>query len=123
MGVTSDIVACGLIVGDSAMNNRVLCQLEFAGATDRFQVSAYTYAGSYITRGAVQTGMGSVIYLRIVRDGSNNNSFYYSSNGLNWLLIATQSLTYTAAKAGLRFDPSPSAVTTNAAIDWIGSDV
>jgi hypothetical protein len=112
----------GLLVGDSAMNNRCLNNFTYNGGTDRFEINVYTYAGgSYTQRGVVQYGMGSVVYLRIVRDGSNNNSFYWSSDGLLWLLIATQALTYTAAKAGLRI--SGNSVVTNAAIDYIRSDV
>lgn len=119
--LSSNIVAVGILVGDSAMNNRCVISLEYTGASDRYQVSAYTYAGSYTQRGASQLNVGNAVYLRIVRDGSNNNSLYFSSDGVTWLLIATQALTYTAAKAGFRFIAS--SLTSSFACDWIRSDV
>jgi len=104
------------------MNNRVFIGLTFDGATDRYVIQAFTYAAStYTQRGATNTGMSNSVYLRIVRDGSNNNSFYWSADGITWILVATQALTYTAANAGLRL--TPGSITTTVACDWIRSDV
>lgn len=122
IGTGAGTPAVGLIVGDSAMNNRLLIELEYPGANDRFIISAYTYASSTLTqRGASILHTTNFIYLRIVRDGSNNNSFYFSNDGLTWTLIATQALTFTAAKAGIRM--AANSVVTNAAIDWIRANV
>lgn len=122
LGTTNAAPSIGLIVGDSAMNNRAAILLLFEGNTENWQVKGYTYASStYTQRGATSTIGVSELYLRIVRDGSNNNSFYYSMDGKVWLLIATQALTYTAAKAGLRL--TPASVITNVAVDWIRSNV
>ena len=122
VGTSATAVGVGLIAGDSAMNNRVFIGLTFDGATDRYVIQAFTYASStYTQRGATNTGMSNSVYLRIVRDGSNNNSFYWSADGITWILIATQALTYTAANAGLRL--TPGSITTTIACDWIRSDV
>lgn len=118
LGTSASLPACGLVVGDSAMNNRGMILFYFSGTNDRFQVDAYTFASStYTQRGASNLGMGSTVYLRITRDGSNNLSFYWSSDGILWNLIATQALTFTAAKAGLRL--APASIVTNVAVDWI----
>jgi hypothetical protein len=63
----------------------------------------------------------NTMYLRLVRDGSNNCSFYTSTDGMCWHLIATQSHTLTVAKAGLSL--SAASITINVAVDWIRSDV
>lgn len=113
---------CGLIVGDSAMNNRVLVTISYLGTSDRFQVDMFTYAsGTYTQRGATNVIGSNHVYLRIKRDGSNNNSCYYSLDGITWQLIETTALTYTAAKAGLRF--AAQSIVTNVAVDWIRSNV
>jgi hypothetical protein len=114
----------GLVVGDSAMNNRVLLffGLDTSLAPDALTISAYSYASStYTLRGSAVHHSNSTVYLRIVRDGSNNNSFYWSSNGIMWAFIVTQALTYTAAKAGLRV--SAGSAVQKIAVDWIRSDV
>lgn len=122
VGTSASVPSCGLTVGDSSMANRVMVAFEYTGASDRFQVSAYTYAASTFTqRGATNSGLSNSVYLRIVRDGSNNNSFYWSADGITWTLIATQAFTFTAAKAGFRL--TPSSLVTNVAVDWIRSDV
>jgi hypothetical protein len=113
-----------LIVGDSAMNNR--CRLSLALDTsltpDAAVINAHTYAAStYTQRGASVQAGGNNAYLRITRDGSNNNSFYWSTDGITWVFIATQSLTYTAAKAGISLILGSQNV--RVAVDWIRSDV
>lgn len=119
-GTSTALPACGLVVGDSAMNNRVLVLLYFSGSNDRYQIDAYTFTSStYTQRGASNTGMANCVYLRITRDNSNNVSMYWSSDGITWLLIATQSFTYTQAKVGLRL--APASITTTVAVDWIRS--
>jgi hypothetical protein len=126
MGMDAIVAGAGasLIVGDSAMNNR--CRLSLAldtsVAPDATVINAHTYAAStYTQRGASVQAGGNNAYLRITRDGSNNNSFYWSTDGITWVFIATQSLTYTAAKAGISLILGSQNV--RVAVDWIRSDV
>jgi hypothetical protein len=126
MGMDAIVAGAGasLIVGDSAMNNR--CRLSLALDTsltpDAAVINAHTYAAStYTQRGASVQAGGNNAYLRITRDGSNNNSFYWSTDGITWVFIATQSLTYTAAKAGISLILGSQNV--RVAVDWIRSDV
>ena len=122
VGTSASSIIAGLVVGDSAMNNRVVCGLSFVGSSDTWIIQAYTYVpSSYTQRGANNVVGTNEIYLRIVRDGSNNVSFYYSRDGNIWLLIVTQAFTFTAQKAGVRI--SPSSLTETVAIDWIRSNV
>lgn len=121
MGTNANGAGAGLIVGASAMNNFCMIQLIFDGTTEQWQIKAYTYASGYTQRGATSVIGHNSVYFRITRDGSNNNSFYYSLDGLTWLLVATQALTYTTAKAGLRL--APDSQVTSVAVDWIRSDV
>jgi hypothetical protein len=126
MGMDAIVNGAGasLIVGDSAMNNR--CRLSLALDTsltpDAPVINAHTYASStYTQRGASVQAGGNTAYLRITRDGSNNNSFYWSTDGITWVFIATQALTYTAAKAGISLILGSQNV--RVAVDWIRSDV
>jgi hypothetical protein len=126
MGMDAIVNGAGasLIVGDSAMNNR--CRLSLALDTsltpDAPVINAHTYASStYTQRGASVQAGGNNAYLRITRDGSNNNSFYWSADGITWVFIATQALTYTAAKAGISLILGSQNV--RVAVDWIRSDV
>jgi hypothetical protein len=122
VGTSASGPAAGLVVGDVTLANRLLIIILYDGATDKYVLDAYTYtASTYTQRGARnQIGINS-IYLRFVRDGSNNCSFYHSFDGLTWLLVATQSFTFTCAKAGIRV--AAASLTTNVAVDWIRSDV
>jgi hypothetical protein len=122
VGTSASTIAGGLIVANSDLTSRVFVEIEFAGASDRWVVGAYTYTAATPTlRGAAQGDLSNSEYLRIKRDGSNNVSFYYSGDGLTWLLIATQSFTFTAALAGIILVPA--SLTTEIAVDWIRSDV
>ena len=94
----------GIFVCDSSapITNGVMLVLVYANATRVFNVIAYTCAATTFTaRGSIHNVGRNEIYLRITRDGSNNNSFYYSSNGLLWQLVATQALTFTVADFGV----------------------
>lgn len=123
LGTGAGEPGAGLTAGDTTMANRVYAQISYLGTADNYRISMFTYASSTFTlRGAANIiGGQNFAYLRIVRDGSNNNTFYYSMDGLTWLLVATQALTYTAAKAGLRV--AAASVVTTVAVDWIRSDV
>jgi hypothetical protein len=122
VGTSASTIAGGLIVANSGLTDRVFIEIEFAGASDRWVVGAYTYTAATPTlRGAAQGDLSNSEYLRIKRDGSNNVSFYSSHDGLTWLLIATQSFTFTAALAGIILVPA--SLTTEIAVDWIRSSV
>lgn len=104
--------------GDGAL---LLFGLNSAGTP--WKVHAYTMVGGTITqRGTTVTGLPSEVYLRIARDGSNNNSFYVSCDGKLWVLIATQALTYTVASIGVRTNEGNSSA-YYAAIDWLRTNV
>lgn len=122
VGTSASTIAGGLIVASSGLSNRAFIEIEYAGASDRFIVAAYTYTGGVATqRGASQGDLSNCEYLRIKRDGSNNVSFYVSHDGLTWLLIATQSFTFTPAAAGIVLVPA--SLTTEIAVDFIRSTV
>jgi hypothetical protein len=122
VGTSASGPAAGLVVGDTTLANRLLIILLFDGATDKHVLDAYTYtASTYTQRGARNQIGTNFIYLRLVRDGSNNCSFYYSMDGLTWVLVATQSFTFTADKAGIRI--AAASLVTNVAVDWIRSNV
>lgn len=113
----------GMIVTDSGNNNRLLLQLIEDDTNKRYMVQAYTYASSsYTQRGSNWICGVNEIHLRIVRDGSNNASFYWSADGWAWQLIATQSLTLTVANIGVRISAS-GAITYYGFLDWLRTDV
>lgn len=95
--------AFGLHVGNSDNTSRLFCTVQYTFNTGVLVAQAYTYAtGSYTQRGSTITIPCGATYLRIVRDGSNNCSFYWSPTGTIWNLIATQSHTLTVANIGYR---------------------
>lgn len=114
---TSDGV--GLIITDSGHNNRLALFAVLSGV-----VRAFTYASaSYTQRGTDKTyNITEELWLRIVRDGSNNCSFYYSRNGNIWHHINTVAFTLTVANIGLVVTTS-SATDSYALVDWIRTDV
>jgi hypothetical protein len=114
----------GLHIGDSGNSNRLLLSVAYAFDTNATTIAASTYAaGSYIQRGATVTiGTPKPVYLRITRDASNNNSFYWSTNGVLWNFIATQALTLTVDNIGLRVVGNLTAG-FQGAIDWMRTSV
>jgi hypothetical protein len=122
LGTSTSQVYVGLAVYNTGTDAGILLLFRYLGSSDQYQLLAYTRASSTSTqRGATQVVGGNFVYLRLVRDGSNNCSFYWSLDGLTWLLIVTQSHTFTPAKAGLIV--LASSVVTNVAVDWIRADV
>lgn len=112
----------GLMITDSGNNNRALVQVSYTLNTGASTVSAFTYAAStYTQRGSNLTVPTVPMYLRITRDGSNNVSFYWSTNGVLWNFIATQSFTFTVANIGLRVQAV--SVASEVAIDWLRTSV
>lgn len=108
----------GLHIGDSGNSNRISLTV------DTTTIEAFTYAAAaYTQRGSTHAiDSTDFIYLRIVRDGSNNVSFYFSKNGIIWKLIATQSFTLTIANIGIRVT---NGTTTDSycILDWLRTDV
>lgn len=115
------IAIIGLHIGNSDNSIRLMTQI--TSATTGYSVQAYTYAsGTYTGRGSAWTVAMNQVYLRITRDGSNNCSFYWSSNGLVWQFVATQAHTLTVANLGFRLLSSASG-TVVAAVDWLRTSV
>lgn len=93
----------GLVITSSSHSNRLLLMFSSDQASQRMYVAAYTYSGSYTARGSVWYMHGvNDMYLRITRDGSNNISWFWSSNGITWQRIATASFSLTVANIGFR---------------------
>jgi hypothetical protein len=120
---TSDITnlantAAGFLITDADDSDFVLVNM------NNGNVSAFTFTASTLTQrgNSIPTDQTSWVYARIVRDGSNNVSFYHSANGVIWSLIATQAFTFTVAGIGVR---AAGADTPDSymAIDWLRTDV
>lgn len=115
------IAIIGLHIGNS--DNSLRAMVQFTSGLAGCAVQAYTYASSTFTqRGSAWVIATNQVYFRITRDGSNNVSFYWSSNGLMWQFIATQSLAITVANIGFRLQSSASG-TVVAAVDWLRTSV
>lgn len=115
----------GLHIGESGNTSRLLIHQAVDVANLRANIQANTYAtGSYTQRGSTWLNMplNGPIYFRITRDGSNNCSFYWSTNGFLWQLVATQSFTLTVANIGFRIDQG-AATAAYYAVDWLRTDV
>lgn len=125
--VTTGTHQIGIHIGDSGNSNRVTVNFEYTtGSPVSCSVKAYTYASAtYTQRGQTfSVPFGAPFYLRITRDGSNNVSFWFSLNGLVWMLIATQSFTFTVANIGFRTSvPNNSGAVVTTAVDWLRTDV
>ncbi len=112
----------GLHVGDSGDNNRLLVFIKWDSASPSvpLTIGAYTYTASTLTQRGASWGLSGnngPIYTHIARDGSNNCSFYFSVNGIDWQLIATQSFSITVADRGYRIDQS-NAAAAYYIVDW-----
>lgn len=93
----------GLLIANTAGDQRVLVQLTYESGNSRFVVGAYTRSGSSYTQTGTTRIVGTNdIYLRIDRDGSNNMGFYYSTNGIMWTRINQVSFTMTVNLIGYR---------------------
>lgn len=113
----------GLEVHNSDSSNRALVWAAIqASPYAQVAFSCYTYASSsYTLRGSAVTTYGNYFYVRLVRDGSNNISYYYSHDGKMWIGIVTFSFTMTVAKIGYRF--STVAANTAFVSDWLRTNV
>lgn len=112
----------GLMIGNSGHTDRVILLIQTT-VSGFGAVKAFTFTSSaYTQRGATATTIPTAgpVWLRITRDGSNNVSFYFSSNGMIWQFIATQAFSFTVAELGFEFAPTNE---TRLAIDWLRTDV
>lgn len=109
VGADGDVASGGLFITDSAAIGSatgalVLFEVDITGAT--MQVKAFTDAsGTFTQRGSTwAVGMRDYMYVKITRDASNNLGLYFSANGRSgsWVRIASQALTFTVAKIGVR---------------------
>lgn len=118
--------AFGLLINDnaSADGNGAFIRMVVTPGSQLRQVQAYTYAsGTPTQQGGTWTVGCSHIYFRITRDGSNNVSFYFSTDGLGWQLIATQSHTFTPSRIGYSLAMSNSGDVMEAFVDWLRTSV
>ena len=125
-GTLTDTQSAGLLINDnaSADGNGVLLWLTITPASVNYTLRAYTYASSAPTqRGGAWTLGSNVVYLRHVRDGSNNCSFYFSMDGLAWQLISTVSFTFTPSLIGVKGGISNSSDVLEAFVDWLRTSV
>lgn len=88
-------------IGNAGDTNRTIIGIS-RSATNNYGVFAFTYTGGVFTQRGTTVPLGGTMhgFFKMTRDGSNNVSFYWSSNGYNWLLIATQAFTFTPAAIG-----------------------
>lgn len=116
-------VACW--IGDNANNNGVFVSFELTGNNpNTMGVIAYTdAAGSYVKRGNTWPVGGTDVYIRITRDASDNVSFYWSTNGMVWSLIATQNFAVTVARIGFRVNSVTAGKFIYVACDWLRTSV
>lgn len=115
----------GLLIMNSDNSTRALIQTAGQTSAPPFypNVQAYTFASAtYTQRGANWTLGSSSVYLRIVRDGSNNLTFMYGTDGIGWLTVAVQALTFTVARIGFRVLGYTGA-TAYFACDWLRMNV
>lgn len=96
-------------IGNAGDTSRTIIGIS-RSATNNYGVFAYTYASSTFTQRGTTIPLGGTMhgFFKMTRDGSNNVSFYWSSNGYNWLLIATQAFTFTVATIGYLFSTGAS---------------
>lgn len=111
----------GLYIANSDASKRLLvCQYGYnVGAN--LGIQAFTWGGTWSQIGVTHWGNG-MLYLRISRDGGNNCSFWYSANGLVWVLIGTAAYEITVAKIGF-WTTAGGAINYEAVTDWLRTDV
>lgn len=118
-------LSIGVWIGDSANSNGVIQTIDILQNSPReFTTSAYTVAtGAFTQRGVSHLIGCTTIYFRITRDGSNNVSFYWSTNGHIWVFVATQNFTLTVARIGFRLNSVTGGKSLYVACDWLRTSV
>jgi hypothetical protein len=118
---SSGAAEVNFLVGDSALSNYVRVGLQFdsSAPTTPYNIYCYSYNGSFTQRGSMFKALTGEIYLRIVRDASNNFSVYYSTHGKSWIFITTFAFTITAAKIGYAIFNGSSGTVAEIIVDWL----
>lgn len=124
---TSDQSSWGIAcwIGDNANSNGVNISFELTSiAPNVMGILAYTVAtGAFTQRGNTWTLNKTDAYIRITRDASDNVSFYWSTNGMVWTLIATQNFALTVARIGFRINSVTGGKFVYIACDWLRTSV
>ena len=117
----ADVGLC--VFDDTVPTNGAMIIMSLLRASNIFRIASYTYAATILTqRGSNWDLTAGKVYFRIVRDGSNNVSFFHSVDGWAWVMQATFNIVFTAAKIGIRFYSS---VTSDKHLycDWLRTSV
>jgi hypothetical protein len=112
----------GFIITDSGSNNRVLLNRTYDVTNQRFEALGYTYAGGSYTSRTANVLYAFARYFQITRDGSNNLSWWWSIDGLDWIIMGTFSFSMTVANIGYRVAHQGSGATTFHS-DWLRTSV
>lgn len=112
----------GLHIQDSTNANFLWLRIFGTTGSCLFRVQAFSFTASTYTQRGGDWSTTSDVYLRIIRDGSNNVTYYWSSDGFAWIFIATVSFTFTVNKIGYH-----SFIDNGAQyeyfVDWLRTDV
>jgi hypothetical protein len=107
-------------VSSTGRSQRIIVGYQQQSGRGNAQFTTYTWnGGSYDQKRFDQVGLWSLVYYRLVGDGSGNFVSYFSSDGVLWWRWASFSYTITIQQMGIWLQNSPG----EAAVDWIRSDV
>jgi hypothetical protein len=113
----------GFIITDAGNNNRLLLNRTYDTTNKRFEAIGYTYAGGSYTARTTNVIYSQARYWRITRDGSNNITWWYSDDGLQWVIMDTFAFTLTVANIGYRVVHAGTSTDTKFYSDWLRTDV
>jgi hypothetical protein len=106
-----------------ATNDEFAIGISTEYGNNRLSVYAYTIiGGSWVQRGPLMPVGTNYIYLRITRDASNNWAWYWSSDGIVWVLVATLSQSATITHSGLTIETNANAK-CECTCDWLRANV
>ena len=103
----------------------IIVNLEDTYSATKSLPDLYAYSsisGNWVGRGLMFQGFGTSLYFRISRDGANNLSWYWSSDGLAWTLVFTLQQTISVTHAGLSMHTNSSGK-AEGYCDWIRANV
>jgi hypothetical protein len=89
-----------------------------SGANAAMRLVSQTYASGTSTTRTTIENRSNTMYVKLVNDGSNNVSTYFSNEGLVWWHMSTNALTFTASKIMVDLEGAASQTLTFA-IDFI----
>jgi hypothetical protein len=122
LDTTTGTVIFAVENSDNSSAIRMQAAVGSGASTDLIRILAVTRAASSNTVRATLIYRPNTCYFKLKRDGSNNVSLFYSTDGLGWSLLYTGSLTFTVAKIGIRVQSS-TGQTVEAFVDYIRSNV